>query len=65
VRDRLYAELTVEWPLIELERPDRRVFPELSDEELSELERSQSFTREPEDDDDEEMKKDRELIPEK
>ncbi len=53
VSDRLHDELTIKWPLIEVERselPDRRVFPELSDEELSELERSQVHTREPEDD---------------
>jgi len=41
VRDRFYEKFTIELPLIEPKRPDRYVFPELSDEELSDLDMSQ------------------------
>lgn len=41
VRDRLYKNFTIEWPLIELNRPG--VFPELSDEALSEMFQKSQF----------------------
>jgi len=49
VRDRLYDELTVDWPLIDIEQSGGYIFPELGDEELSDLERSMEYTRDPED----------------
>lgn len=56
----------VEWPLVEAERSDRRIFPELSDDELSGLyEKSQVHYREPEDEEDEEMKTWKDLWPER
>ena len=65
VRDRLEKEFTIEWPLIEVEDPDRYVFPKLSDEDLTELYgKAQEQYQEPEDEDDEEMKKFKNLLPE-
>lgn len=62
VRDRLYNESSIEWPLVEVENPDRRLFPELSDEDLTE---KFEKTQEPVEEEDEEMKIYSELLPEK
>lgn len=67
IRDRLHDELTIEWPLVEVKRPEER--PVFSDEDLSEMEeRSQKQFREPEDEEEEdeelrELRKLGDLVP--
>ena len=66
VRDRLEKEFTIEWPLTEEEDLDRPKSLELSDEDLTELYgKAQEQYQEPGDEADEEMKKFKDLLPEK